>query len=268
MGHKRTIHKKGLAGIIVDMNKNGIYVKTDLKPKTYVLIKCIRLFLILLSFCIGALTIFGWFLHRIPFIDNSKIEYPLSSITGIAMNSKGHTYLRLEYFDRVQVYDEKGNFLFNWFCIESGKGHFNLQINEDDVVFIYISGDCRGSYTSKGKAVKLKDYPKYKAGKFDSERVQNGILYKDYGYAIDRASWLEKIVKVEKNGNMIDIISQPSYYWIICGPIPVTLWVYLFLFTMTAIKVCDIWTGDYDYSQETPEDGSVWCEDIKSFPKN
>ena len=113
---------------------------------------------------------------------NSKqtFEFPLSSANSIVVNTDGLIFIGLQHFSRIQVYDEKGDFVKNW-RVNSKGGLFYLEISPNDSIIVYTArGGIKQTYNTDGLLLKTIRYSNLSESIYNQQKVftSNGNRYK------------------------------------------------------------------------------------------
>ena len=71
-------------------------------------------------------------------VERSYDPKPLHEINGFAVDSIGNIYFGLTQHSSIQVYDNRGNFMYRFSFPTGGAGHFNFIIDYYDVVHVVV----------------------------------------------------------------------------------------------------------------------------------
>lgn len=111
---------------------------------------------------------------------NQTFELPLSTANSIVVNSDGLIFIGLQHFSRIQVYDEKGDFVKNW-RVDSEGGMFYLDISPNDSIIVYTArGGIKQTYNTDGLLLKTNRYSNLSESIYNKQKVftSNGNRYK------------------------------------------------------------------------------------------
>ena len=99
----------------------------------------------------------------------NSFEMPLGQLRGLAVNSEGNIYCGSQFYERIQVYNLKGQFLYGISLHEGG--YFWIRINSDDQLEVaQARGGYRYKFDKNGTLLHVrKNVPNYTEG-FDTKR--------------------------------------------------------------------------------------------------
>jgi hypothetical protein len=166
-----------------------------------------------IGFISGALITMG--------VINYEKELPLGDIKGIVVDNKGHIYLGLGFYGKVQVYDTEGEFIKNWKVDASG-GTFNIELTEDqDILISTARGNKQLLYDQKGKVLSKNSidniYSETK-GRWDRFTTIEGETYEIKGGMfpkVIRSSTSSKLIV--KQGLILQLMKGPFPAWLIAA---------------------------------------------------
>lgn len=146
-------------------------------------------------------------------------EVPLGDIQGIVADNKGHIYLGLGFYGKVQVYDNNGKFIKNWQVGASG-GAFNIDLIEDQNILVSTArGNKQILYDQNGKVISKNSiegvYLETKRS-WDSFTPSEGETYEVKGGmfpSIVRTSPDNKVIV--KQGLILQLMKGPFPAWLI-----------------------------------------------------
>jgi hypothetical protein len=181
----------------------------------------------------GALSGLGFF--RFEFLNS--FELPLGHLEGIALDSQGNIYCGLQYYSRIQAYDEGGKFRWGRF-INSAGGAFRIRINENDQLEVATArNDKLYRFDEDGTLVtELSDVHRY---------------YGDFGKAGERRYWVESqnvtyvittsllggcVAKRDSFGEEQIVIRTPFHKWLFMGPFPAFFFFFIGIISLTAAR--------------------------------
>ena len=159
----------------------------------------------------------SWFLVPNLFSENNEI--PLGDIKGFVVDKQNNIYLGSGFYERVQVYNENGEFIRNW-KVESLGGTYSIDISANDNILItsargreQIEYDKNGKVLSKNEIDILKYQNDFKDKK--TFITENGTAYELKG------NWVSKLVKknpektIIKQSIFLQIIKGPTNSWVL-----------------------------------------------------
>lgn len=160
--------------------------------------------------------------HR--FISDS-IELPLSHVRSMTVDRQGNVYLGLEFYSRIQMYDDRGKFLRGWF-LPAGSGSLDLRMNDDQQLQVHAA---RGSrivvYDARGTLVKEYNVSPTFHLKPPRAGHDGRIDLQGNSYALRGGWWYPRIIKTTPAGDSSTIINTPWYLLPWMGPLPTWLFV-------------------------------------------
>jgi len=171
----------------------------------------------------------GWFAGALTglgfdFRNLDSFELPLGCLEGIAVDSEGNIYCGLQFYNRVQVYDAEGKFIYGKF-IDSAGGTFRIRINENNQLEVA---------TARNDKLYLFE----KDGTLINELSNVGHYFYDFGetgktryhdkrhkttYLIKWSPVGSYVAKKDLLGEEKIIIRTPFHKWLFMGPLPAWL---------------------------------------------
>lgn len=126
---------------------------------------------------------FSGFFNLIPAASN--VEFPLSNLFAVTIDSKQQVYCAIRMYERIQVYDKDGHFLKSWFSPIPWVGNVKatrLIVDENDNIHMISCGEVRYIYDPNGQLVSretlsLEDYKEISQHADRLSVEQDGILY-------------------------------------------------------------------------------------------
>lgn len=157
-----------------------------------------------------------------------KTEFPLGDVDGIAVDGDGRTYLAIPFYQRIQVYDNKGVFLRSWF-IKSAGGEYDIWADENILHVLVSRTDMHFVMSSEGEVLRssvVSSFDEWRTlhdkGSKKTHKDANGNLY-----SLEESWWFPRVVKTDPRGDVTVLISDPFHRWLIKAPFPawlVALW--------------------------------------------
>jgi hypothetical protein len=174
---------------------------------------------LIFSYLLMGFGLASWLFHGVIF--SGKDEIPLGDITGFVVDSQGNIYFGSGFYQRIQVYNKKGQFIRNW-NVEAFGGTYSINITEKDNILINLArSDEQIIYDKNGNILLRKkqkrDEPQNKSRDKYSFVTENRINYKFQG------SLIQELVKTNPE---ITIIRQSLFLQLMRGPLnPIILMV-------------------------------------------
>jgi hypothetical protein len=147
---------------------------------------------------------------------NFEGELPLSDISGIVVTKNRHIFVALGFYQKVQVYDNEGNFMRNWHVDAEGGG-FEIDTIGNNILVTTARGskaiiyDQYGRFQKESKAAQ--EMPKKNLRRFTTD---NGDLYSVDGWFFRSISQSKPIKR--------KIVVQNILMHLMKGPLP--SWLY------------------------------------------
>ena len=165
-----------------------------------------------------------------------RIQFPLGDLNGIAVDKKGHLYLCVLGYSRIQQYNSEGVFLKGWF-IDAGSGLFDIWIDEKDNLNVRTARtDDHLIFNADGQLLKTTKIVSPEEDEYLAQQA-SGLRAKDsLGniYAIENPKWSPKVVKINSTGEESILIKDPVHFYPFRYPQPL-LSVGIIGFIMSAI---------------------------------
>jgi hypothetical protein len=143
-------------GVLFGLLFGVLYDFQEYKNRIRKILLAVGLILVLLGmtgFFAGGLSNLG-VLRWVP----NSVEFPLAQITGIDVGSDGNLFVASDFYDRIQVYDPKGDFIRGWF-IYSRSNRIRIRTNDNNNV--EVAGLQRrkiDTFDENGKLLTTKKY--------------------------------------------------------------------------------------------------------------
>ena len=145
-------------------------------------------------------------------------EIPLGDIKGFVVDKNGNIYVGSGFYERVQVYNENGEFIKNW-PVEAYGGTFYMDKNKNDEILITTArGDEQILFDVNGVVLSKKEINGLNYGNYETDwrtfTSDKGVKYEIKG------SIFQKIVKLNPEHT---VIKQSILLQLIKGPFNVML---------------------------------------------
>jgi len=146
-----------------------------------------------------------------------RIPFPLADAQGVVVDSQGHVFVGIGFFNSVQVYDKMGEYLRR-FRVESKGGAFQMQLGPTDAIEIL---PC----LMEGRVLFYGQDGTFLGEKSVSKTVCKGRYRRHLGFVdahgrrfilLHRQLW-PKVERIEKDGQISLTIQNPWYYFPIAG---------------------------------------------------
>lgn len=183
-----------------------------------------KLILWTVTACCFTLGGIGWFggAFAPTLFDNGKpdsMEFPLGVPEGIAVDSSGRIYCGLQFYNRIQQYDDHGKFITGWF-IDSVGGAFRIRLNENDELEVATArNDMLYQFDQRGNLVKrykIEDiFYDFGSENENSYHTSNGTLYR-----ITRSLFSTSIDKQASSGEQKKVVTMSFRKWMLKAPSP------------------------------------------------
>jgi hypothetical protein len=138
----------------------------------------------------------------------------------VVSDKEGRIYVGVGFYNRVQVYDDDGDYLFGFF-IDCHGGAFVLEVDSDDRLHVFTArGSMHHVYDRRGNLVKTtKDLPRdvYKRHARSRHRRFDAAGRR---YAIRRPLWDPTIERVMPSGRVLLRIRTPFWLFPCIFPVP------------------------------------------------
>lgn len=163
----------------------------------------------------------AWFSWRLVRVEG---EYPLGVPEGITVDSRGGIYVGLQFYHRVQKYDNHGTFLTGWSIPTSGS--FRLRVNaSDELEVVAARGNELFRYSPAGELLWRRSYATETLYEEFGEEGESRCEAPDGSALLIVGSYLfPTIVRLLPTGERRTLIRMPWYKWVVMGPLPAWLW--------------------------------------------
>jgi len=193
------------------MKKN---IKTSFRQNVVYYIKTLGL---ILSYLLMGIGLASWLLSGVFF--SEKDEIPLGDITGFVVDSQDNIYFASGFYQRVQAYNGKGQFIKNW-NIEASGGFYTIDITENDNILITTArGGEQIEYDKNGKILSRKNKNAHesqnKLREKDSFTTESGTSYKFKGSLINELVKTNPEMTIIKQSLFLQIIRGPLNCWVL-----------------------------------------------------
>lgn len=176
------------------------------------------LYLIWISvFCFGLICWFGTAFLNFT-MPSKNIRFPFSDLEEIALGYDNNIYCVSGFYNRLQVFNSKGDFIKGWF-VNLPAGKYSISVDKEANVFLSMKNNKVYIYDCEGKRLKRDDI------KIHSLKQENRIDDNGDNYIIRQPYFYPHIIKRSTNGVESKIIQQPFGMWLITMPIPSLLFV-------------------------------------------
>jgi len=173
---------------------------------------------LIFSYLLIAIGFASWFL--VPKFFSNENEIPLGDIKGFVIDSKNNIYFGSGFYERVQVYNQDGEFIKNW-KVDSHGGTYIIDIAENDNILITTArGDEQIEYDQNGNVIKRKDVNplQYELKDFnerESFTTNDGTEYLLNGSFITELIKTNPKKTIVKQNLFLQIIKGPTNSWIL-----------------------------------------------------
>jgi hypothetical protein len=169
-------------------------------------------------FLFGLLCWFGSiFLH--VSMPSPKCLFPLSVPEQIVVNSKGDIYCVSRFYNRLQVFNSKGEFLRGWF-INLPAGKFDISVDTKGDIYLFAKNNRKGyKYSNNGKHLEEISNP-YSAGSPNLSQFTKTENSFGEVYSIQNQFLFPEIIKTSSSGHKTLLYRQPFGLWLVTMPIP------------------------------------------------
>jgi hypothetical protein len=177
--------------------------------------KKIVLILSLTLLLIGLTGFVSGFLISLRVVDYHK-ELPLGQINSFVVDHTGNIYIGLDSYGKIQVYNEAGEFLYNW-NVESNGGLFNIDLTkEQNIIVSTARGDKQILYDKQGNIISnktIKDI--YNINKFDlcfTTQDSSRYCVEDKLFPSIKQTFPDQKTIISQ-GFLLDVMKCPSPAW-------------------------------------------------------
>ena len=157
------------------------------------------------------------------FLFSEKVQFPLTNLKGITIDSIGHIYLAIQAYGRIQIYNSEGNFIKGWFVDTEGGG-LGIWIEDDDLLHVCtrVTG-IHDIFDPNGQLLERRDItsPDENVRLFEKAA---GLKEQDtFGntYIIKSPKWSPHVIKTTPTGHQIVLVKGRYYFWLIRSPLGV-----------------------------------------------
>ena len=155
---------------------------------------------------------------------SGRMQFPLSSLDGIAVDHNGRIYLAIPNYNRIQVYTNKGDFSGGWF-IDSLGASVDIWIDDEDLLHAVIArGGGHQVYDLNGLLLRWDEITSSDDEYLSLSDKLGGLKKQDvFGntYLIKSPIWSPKIVKITPSGEKSILIKDRLYFWLLQTPQPI-----------------------------------------------
>lgn len=187
------------------------------------------------TFIFGLICWFGAIVLHIP-MSSSKCIFPLSVPGKIVSDDKGQIYCISRFYNRLQIFDEKGYFLRGWF-INLPAGKYNISTNMEGDVCLYAKNNRKGyRYNSFGKKIGEMENVYYSTENQQLDKSLNKENFHDDVFDIQSPIIFPVIIKNTNSEHKIALYEQPFGLWLVTMPFPSFAFFVLLLFIEKAMS--------------------------------
>lgn len=151
-----------------------------------------------------------------------KIQFPLGDLNGIAIDNKGHLYLCILGYSRIQQYNSDGVFLKGWF-IDAGSGLFDIWIDDENNLNVRTARtDEHLIFNADGKLLKTTTIASLEEDGNLAQKA-SGLKTKDTlgnTYVVESPKWSPRVFKINSMGDRSILIQDPAYFYMFRYPQP------------------------------------------------
>lgn len=172
-----------------------------------------------IGFLSGALLVMFDLHLKVP----GSFEIPLGRLRGIAVDTQGNIYCGSQFYERIQIYNPNGEFLYG-ISIDTS-GIFWIRINSDDYLEVAVArGHKKYIFNKNGKQISLYiNAPNYLEG-FNKNEFTCYDPKRDITYQIRPILSMpflgSNVIKNDVLGKETVIIRTPFSKWLFMGPFP------------------------------------------------
>lgn len=160
----------------------------------------------------------GWLNVTMP---SSAIRFPLSDLQGVTVDEIGNTYCLSRFYNRLQMFDSKGQFIKGWFVDLPG-GDYRIRSETEGEVSVF-SKNTRTKMVYGVNGLLLSKV-KFKSDEFNHLYPgKNGPLIDGLGnsYEIESPFFWIKVVRTSNKGDQSIVVKDPIGLWIVAFFFPV-----------------------------------------------
>ena len=149
----------------------------------------------------------------------SKCLFPLSSPDKIVIDNKGQIYCVSRFYNRLQVFDPRGQFIRGWF-VNLPAGKYSISIDIEGNVCLFAKNNKKGyKYSSNGKQIGEMGNPYYAENDHFEQLMKTESSLGDT-YNIQNPFLFPEIIKTSESGRESLLYRQPFGLWLVTMPIP------------------------------------------------
>ena len=146
-----------------------------------------------------------------------SVEVPQGELETIAVDHQGRIYCGGQFWQRVQVYDRDGNFLYGW-PIDASGGAFRLTADPQGRIHVAAARTQKHLvYATDGTLLSeedLHELPQDFQSKTDlTDAVGNR-------YVIRSPHLFPRVIRIDRDGRPHRVVGTRWYLWLVQGPIP------------------------------------------------
>jgi hypothetical protein len=150
------------------------------------------------------------------FLFSEKVQFPLTNLSGIAIDNDGRIYLAIQAYDRIQVYSSEGNFIKGWFVDAEGGG-LGIWIEDDDLLHVCTRVTGRHDvFDPNGLLLERREITSLDENVRLFEKTA-GLKEQDiFGntYIIKSPAWSPHVTKTTPTGHQIVLVRSRYYFWL------------------------------------------------------
>ncbi len=184
------------------------------------------------------------------FLFSEKVQFPLTNISGITIDSVGRMYLAIQAYGRIQVYDSEGNFIKGWFVDTEG-GRLGVWIEEDDDL-LHVCTRVTGRhdvFDPNGQLLERHEITSPDENVRLFEKADGLEEQDNFGntYIIKNPKWSPHVTKTTPTGRQIVLVKDSYYFWLMRSPMGV--WFVLIVGLAMSVTLWKAIKNKVDFSQ-------------------
>ncbi len=150
----------------------------------------------------------------------NNVQFPLSRIGGITVDSDSNIYLALSHYSRIQKYNSKGEFIRGWFVNTSGV--FGIWAHNSYIHAILARTHKHAVFDLDGSAIEYIDVTDINEELSLWEKAEKNVGKDPYGnmYLVEYSKWSQIVMKINPNGEKSLVIRNPFYFRLVYDPQP------------------------------------------------